>query len=289
MKNKKYLITGLFVLSTMTIMIVIAVWLSVGLNKPTLNTYVAKFHDVTGLNVSSSVFLNGNPVGKVSKISMDQENPTLVSVEMQINANIELYKQAFATLQSQGITGQSAVSIRLKDTSNEKLIPIIPREAPPYPVIQTRPSELTNIIENINNASEDLSKMAANLAQIASPENIRAINHTLQNIDKITTTITERNQQIDNMLISMNEIMANTALSSQDFTQITHNSANILESVNMQTMPSINNIIIPEFSATLANMNQMIVELQTLINNLNNNPAALVRGQVSTNLGPGEK
>lgn len=288
MNNKKYLLAGIFVLSTMTMMIIIAVWLSVGLNKPSVNTYVAKFHDVSGLNISSNVFLNGNPVGKVSKISMDEENPTLVDVQVQIISSVQLYEQAYATLQSQGITGQSAVSIKLTDTDNQKLTPIIPRDSAPYPVIKTRPSELTNIIDNINKAAEDLNKMAANLAKIASPENIQAINNTLKNIDEITAGIANRNKNIDEILESTNTIMANTAASSQQFNQITLNTAKILESINIQTLPSLNNVLIPEFSATMYNLNQMTIELQTLIRKLNNNPAALVRGEVSHNPGPGE-
>lgn len=74
---------------------------------------MTNFKSISGLNVGSDVSYKGFSIGKVSDISINKNNPKLVSVYMKINSQIPIYKQTVATLQSMGITGQSKVELSL--------------------------------------------------------------------------------------------------------------------------------------------------------------------------------
>ncbi len=76
------------------------------------NSYslVAKFTTVTGLRVGSPVNILGIDVGRVEKITMDQENLKAV-VELRIKKDIKIYDDAIAAIKTEGLIGDKYLSI----------------------------------------------------------------------------------------------------------------------------------------------------------------------------------
>ena len=54
------------------------------------NNYVAVFDDVTGLVVSSPIYLNGYQVGLVNSIKMISTDPVKIAVEIGLEKNFKL-------------------------------------------------------------------------------------------------------------------------------------------------------------------------------------------------------
>lgn len=76
------------------------------------NSYslVAKFSTVTGLRIGSPVNILGIDVGRVEKITMDQENQKAV-VKLRIKKDIKVYDDAIASIKTEGLIGDKYLNI----------------------------------------------------------------------------------------------------------------------------------------------------------------------------------
>jgi phospholipid/cholesterol/gamma-HCH transport system substrate-binding protein len=71
---------------------------------------IAKFTSVTGLRVGNPVNVLGIEIGRVDRIFMDQETQKAV-VEIKIKKDIKIYDDAIASIKTEGLIGDSYLSI----------------------------------------------------------------------------------------------------------------------------------------------------------------------------------
>jgi phospholipid/cholesterol/gamma-HCH transport system substrate-binding protein len=70
----------------------------------------ARFTTVTGLRTGSLVYISGIEVGRVEKLTMDQENQKAL-VEIRIRKDIKIYDDAIASIKTEGLIGDMYLSI----------------------------------------------------------------------------------------------------------------------------------------------------------------------------------
>ena len=70
----------------------------------------ARFTSVTGLRAGSSVFMLGIEVGRVERLTMDQESQK-EAVEMRIQNGMKIYDDAIASIKTEGLIGGMYLSI----------------------------------------------------------------------------------------------------------------------------------------------------------------------------------
>ena len=73
-------------------------------------TLFAKFSSVSGLKTGNPVNILGINVGRIEKITMDQENQKAV-VEVKIKKEIKVYDDAIASIKTEGLIGDKYLSI----------------------------------------------------------------------------------------------------------------------------------------------------------------------------------
>ena len=66
---------------------------------------------VRGLNQGSEVQFNGIPVGEVTSIQLDPDNPNLVVTEIRVREDTPVRSDSTATTESEGITGGKHIQI----------------------------------------------------------------------------------------------------------------------------------------------------------------------------------
>jgi phospholipid/cholesterol/gamma-HCH transport system substrate-binding protein len=71
---------------------------------------IAKFTTVAGLRIGSPVHILGIDVGRVERITIDQENLKAV-VEIKIKKDIKIYDDAIASIKTEGLIGDKYLSI----------------------------------------------------------------------------------------------------------------------------------------------------------------------------------
>lgn len=70
----------------------------------------ARFTSVTGLRVGSSVHMLGIQVGRVERLTMDQQDQKAV-VEIRIHEGVKIYDDAIASIKTEGLIGDQYISI----------------------------------------------------------------------------------------------------------------------------------------------------------------------------------
>ena len=70
----------------------------------------AKFISVTGLRDGNPVDIMGIEVGRVERITMDQDNQKAI-VEMKIKKGIKIYDDAIASIKTEGLMGDQYINI----------------------------------------------------------------------------------------------------------------------------------------------------------------------------------
>ncbi len=81
---------------------------------------IARFTSVSGLREGSAVQMLGIEVGRVEKLTMDQEKQVAV-VEFRIQKGIKIYDDAIASIKTEGLIGDRYVSIDPGGGSDELL------------------------------------------------------------------------------------------------------------------------------------------------------------------------
>lgn len=71
---------------------------------------MARFTTVTGLRAGSMVYISGIEVGRVEKLSMDQESQKAL-VEIRIRNGVKIYDDAIASIKTEGLIGDMYMSI----------------------------------------------------------------------------------------------------------------------------------------------------------------------------------
>ena len=100
-----FVLVGLFCVGYMTVKLG-----KVSLFGDTSYPLVARFTSVSGLRVGSSVTMFGIEVGRVERLTMDQDKQ-MAMVELQIQKGVKIYDDAIASIRTEGLIGDRYVSI----------------------------------------------------------------------------------------------------------------------------------------------------------------------------------
>lgn len=130
---------GLFVIITISIMIILIVWLGATKYLQRHEYYVTYFDEsVSGLDLGSSVSFRGVQVGQVSNIDIAPDGK-LIEVQMKIRPGLYIPPDYYATLELRGITGLWVIKID-KIRPSKLIKPVTYSFKTSLPVIPSYPS-----------------------------------------------------------------------------------------------------------------------------------------------------
>lgn len=203
---------GAFVLLGLLLALGAIVWLGAMQYLQGGSTYVTFFSEsVQGLKKDSLVKYRGVDVGRVEQIRVAPDYK-LIEVVMQVDFEGEPEKEMVAELRSVGITGIVFVELDLKKPNEPDLSPEITFAAE-YPIIPSKPSELTQIISMLSKTAEqiqqiDFAGMGKKFDSILTvAEEIvkdKRFQTTLENISQATANLVRITARADQMLTEMN-------------------------------------------------------------------------------------
>lgn len=138
---------------------------------------------VRGLNQGSEVQFNGIPVGEVTSIQLDPDNPNLVVTEIRVREDTPVRSDSTATTESEGITGGKHIQIGagtptkpfLMESSSDK-----------RPTIQAEESSMESLMDGGGEVLADASEVLSRVNRALSDENIENISSAIADV-KATT------------------------------------------------------------------------------------------------------
>ena len=191
----RYIMVGAFFLLLLTTLVVVVLWLARVEFKQRVNFYDIYFPgSVIGLNRGSAVRDNGIPVGRVTEVRLDPQDPSRVRVTVEIDSSTDIQSDSVAALEIQGLTGAAFINI----TGGSRDSPPLVRESGQrYPVIASAPSGLQRVVASAPEALARVIALADELSEVFNEKNRTAIADTLENVRRLTATVASHTGEID--------------------------------------------------------------------------------------------
>jgi len=163
---KTKLAVGLFVVAGFIMVIFAVIWLGMSNYLEKGKFYVAYFDEsVQGLDRDSPVKYRGVSIGKVHSIGVAPD-ANLIEVVLKIETGLKLDKSIVAQLKAVGITGLMFVELEKKQDGDVLVSPDNTFE-PSYPVIDTRPSDIKQIMEAVSDILLEFKDMDINAVLVS--------------------------------------------------------------------------------------------------------------------------
>lgn len=207
-----YAIVGAFVTLVLAGFLGFVYWFSEADSAIERTPYTVVFDGaVTGLGVGTDVLFNGLPVGSVTSVGIDPEDPSRVLASIKVDADAPVMRDTRAVLEIQGLTGVAHIQL-LGGTRAAGALE--PEPGQTVAVMQGHPSDFQRIMEG-----------ARDIVTSAETTFSRIDGFFSQNEDRLTTTLTN----IESLSSSLAGL-AQGAGGDSDFQAIVSNARASLES-----------------------------------------------------------
>lgn len=298
-----YTAVGLFVIVLAATGVLIFLWLSSMKNNRFTKTYLTYMReDVSGLNLQSNVRFNGVKVGYVANIELDKTDAQQVKVTLKLAENTPVTTSTVAALKSEGITGIEYIGLKALSSNAPKLVA---QPGKQYPEIPSQPSLLFKLTNSVQEVTKSITELTKDVRLVFDEKNRKEFSKTLENVREVTGTLANNSKQIDSSLKSIDTLLQNGAKASEDFPRISKQLQSTLKEIQsaaqtvqhtgvsvsntMETTQSSFRQIAPEASGLIHRLNILAGTLQKVGDEMQQNPAIIIRGTVPAAPGPGEK
>lgn len=194
-----YTAVGAFVIALLMGLAGAVWWLSSARHTDTTTYLVYATDNVTGLSPASDVQYRGVNVGRVTSIEIDPANPALIRIQLAIKHGVPVRADTVAQLSPRGVTGLSVINLSGGHSSQ----PLLPQPGHEYAVIRYEPSVFSRLEGGLNVAAVTLSRIASRLDLLLSPQNLKALTQTLDNIERTSAVVAARREDISATLQDM--------------------------------------------------------------------------------------
>lgn len=260
--------------------------------------YDVLFDNVSGITRSAEVRFAGLPVGQVQDLDLDREGSGKVRVRLEIDAQTPVRTGSVATLEAQGVTGTSIVSI----TPGRPQEPLLRDTVEGVPEIAAGRSALQNLSEAAPALLDEALRAVEGLNAILTPENRSRISSTIVNLEdasaRLSTTlghadaamgnIDEAVSAISGLTTAVNEISgrAGTLIDSaeaalRDFASLREPAAGALEA-GRTALAAAEEAIAADLKPALAELTQTSARLRETVDRVTPEAEALVGSWTET-------
>jgi phospholipid/cholesterol/gamma-HCH transport system substrate-binding protein len=205
-----YKAVGTLVIALLGGIVVAVLWFTHGQLSAQITRYETFFASVgSGLTDGSPVRVSGVQLGHVVSVALDPDDPTRVRVTMDIADSAPIRSDSVASLEIQSLAGTTAIEITPGSKASP---PIALTPGRRYPVIWSRESNLSQIVDAVPNLIAKISALADQLQDVASDKNRQALADTLDNLSQLTAVAAAHREDLAHLL-------ENSAADAQDLHQ----------------------------------------------------------------------
>ncbi|MCP1727803.1 phospholipid/cholesterol/gamma-HCH transport system substrate-binding protein [Natronospira proteinivora] len=305
--RSNHTLIGLFVVIFTVAAVALGLWIAGELRQGETRHYTVYLEEsVSGLGENSRVLFQGVPVGRVSELALDPDNPSRVRLTLEIEADVPIRTDTRAVLRTQGAMG----SMRLELESGEAdAAPLETPEGEPYPVIQSRPSFWARVDGSVDEGLAAVDTAARQLTRLLSDDNIDALAETLHHLETFSGTLARNSEEMDRVLAGAadmaeaGELLADrlpetldrldaALLGVERFSDSVERAADDVSRLageGEQTLDIVNRHTLREMDALLRQLQQLSDRMSRLSEQLSDEPNQLLFGPPRREPGPGEQ
>ena len=256
---------------------------------PTIRYFVV-YPNVSGLNISNPVYLNGLPIGRVSGFSLVQEQNEII-VSLDVDQEVRINKGTSAHLANDGLLGTKAIVLVLGD-AQELLNPgdtlksetdgdIFSQFEPVADNINTTITKLNTVLDQLiaTDIKGIVDTLKYSIGTLTYKANRLDLEPTLNNTNELLISFKERSQQLEGLLASSKSLIDSLQSIPIDETLLKLNES--LEQVNslMSIVQSDSGTIgqLLNDDSLYNSLNKVLIDLDALIIHFRNYPKDFMR------------
>lgn len=234
------------------------------------NVYYATYNDVSGMLVSSNVFINGLRVGYVKEITTTNERADNFVVAFTVRSDIKIPEDSKILLFSSDLLGSKALKLQLGNSS--KIIS-------DGDTIKSDKElgMLDNLGASISPMMNNLDSILTSLNKILNAQTQTSLQNTITNLETTTSKLSSISCDLDNLMTSektkLAKIIENTESITANFKENNEKLSNIIANVD--------NIV---DSAAKANIGTTLIETGKSIEKLNTVLSVIEKGKGNVGL-----
>ncbi|MDY3198935.1 MAG: MlaD family protein [Pseudomonadaceae bacterium] len=244
-----HVIIGLFTLLAGAGAVLFAVWISNANTSSDYRYYTVVFREaVTGLSRGSAVQYRGIPIGDITELGLDPEDPSQVLAGIRISGTAPITRDTKARLTFTGITGNTVIELVPGDPNS----PLLDGDGTQAARIPATPSPISSLLANGEDLMTNINKLVSNARDMLSEENAERIARTLESIETAAGSLSG---QSDDVQALISELTA----ASEQATELM-SSINVL--VNEQGTRTLDNIeqTLASIASTSETLEQMLTD-----------------------------
>ena len=201
-----YVVVGAFVFGLFAAVLGFVVWLGKLDLDHAANAYRIGFvGTVTGLSVGSPVRYRGIPVGQVTDIRLDSEDVERILVTVDIDAEVPIKRDAYAVLESQGLTGVGFIQVK----GGSKDAPLLePAPGETVAELPARASVVEEVFQSAPEIANQLLILTNRASAILSPRNQESLENILANLDTVSGAFADEADNIRGLVRNANQATA---------------------------------------------------------------------------------
>lgn len=236
-EKANFALVGLFVLVLAGAGLGAVLWLSTGGGESSYVRYETFVREsVAGLKPNASVTYRGVPVGRVARIAIDENDPRLVRLLLDVQDGTPVKEDTFSVLKSQGITGLAYLELD-GGTPESPLLDVVGEQD--YPIIQWKQSLFMRLDTSVSELLEQFTRVAGNtdtlivsLNKLLAAANIDKTTHVLENVERLTSRLADQVDGMSTTLESMSVIAQNGAAVSAQLPNLTERLTRALDALD---------------------------------------------------------
>lgn len=225
---------------------------------------------VSGLQIGARVEYNGVIVGTVKLIRIDDKNSKLIDVLISVNQSTPVTTATVAMMASNDSKDAPFIALRDDGSQNTKLR-ALPGQR--YPVIPSTLSTKANINLSLTQIAQSLKQFNDTIQALMTKDDIEAFRQLVYSMQVVMGMLAENNERL-------NHIIINTEKASNQFDTFLSSGRVTLLTLQNETLPSTYRL--------MSNMEELLAKMDSMMNDVKQNPAVILRGKASPQPGPGE-
>jgi phospholipid/cholesterol/gamma-HCH transport system substrate-binding protein len=290
LENKaRYTLVGLFIIVFLLSLITFILW-QAKYNFKDTKAYEYRLYtksSVAGLNKNSFVEYKGLNIGIVEDIRINQKNLQEIEIILKINNPTMIKTDSFATIQSQGITGNKNVEIGGGSIDAQNLLP----KNDEFAILSLEQSFFDNLTASAHDITQNINLTLYQLNKLLKDSNIKHIDNLLlslhKNSENFNTTIEKFNRLLEtnapNTLANIDTLTKEWTGLSKELKELINNDITKLINKANTTIDSTSNL-----EDIFLNIENTIEKVDSTLDNLNENGGDIIFKTRDIKYGPQE-
>lgn len=303
-----HVLIGLFTLIVMILLVGFSLWAAKFASDSSWHEYDVVFSEaVTGLGKGGTVQYNGITVGEVRNLSIDPNDPNRVVVRIRIDSQTPIKVDTEAKLAFVGLTGITQIQLR---SFKAKSLALVPMPGNDVPRIYATESALSKLFNSTGDITSTASNVMLRLNKALSDENLQSLSKTLDNLEKISSSVAAERAEIGAIIRDARSAVAklDSTLNSVDsiankldqgvvdqlpalvtkldsvltqYERLANNGNRILES-NEDALNNFSQQGLAQVGPAIAELRTLLKQLRRVTAEIEQKPNALITGKNST-------